>query len=273
MEKTYNSNGYIFLKSFFKKEDIQKILDEAKYAFYLQFKRLNLVTRDFKDINEEEFNKAMFTFFEQDFTSFSNTGKQVQHLISLHQLSLNEEVIKVLNNVGLKRPLISTRPVLYFNHPKLSKEKVYHTVDAHQDWRSMQGSLNSVVIWVPLIDVTKDLGALQIISGSHKLGLAAKGLDKGFGFVELSENEKSKFVDVEVQQGDALLFSSFLIHQSGNNITNSPRWSCHFRYNDLEEETFINRGFPHPYIYKPDPTLLTENFPSLKEIEKIFKDE
>ena len=25
---------------------------------------------------------------------------------------------------------------------------------------------------------------------------------------------------------------------------------CHMRYNDLEEESFKDRGYPNPYIYK-----------------------
>jgi ectoine hydroxylase-related dioxygenase (phytanoyl-CoA dioxygenase family) len=215
----------------------------------------------------------MFRLFEENTNVFINCGKQVQHLISLHRLSLNDKVISLVKDVGLSFPNISTRPVLYFNHPKLAKEKVYHTVDAHQDWRSMQGSLNSVVIWIPLIDIDKKKGALEIIPGSHLNGLVTNNIEHGFGMIDKTIYKDDSFISISVEVGDILLFSSLLIHQSGNNVSNTPRWSCHFRYNDLYEETFINRGYPHAYIYKPVDNLLTENFPTQIDISNTFKNE
>jgi ectoine hydroxylase-related dioxygenase (phytanoyl-CoA dioxygenase family) len=215
----------------------------------------------------------LYRLFKEDLTTLSNCGKQVQHLISLHQLSLNPKIIELLRAIGLKFPNVSTRPVMYFNNPKLSKEKVFHKVDAHQDWRSMQGSLNSVVIWIPLVDINKSLGALEILPGSHKLGLFTDHVHYGFGMVDLNEEQKKQLLPVEVETGDALLFSSFLVHQSGDNITDSPRWSCHFRYNDLAEETFINRGYPHAYLYKPTEELITPDFPKPNQIKKTFTNE
>jgi ectoine hydroxylase-related dioxygenase (phytanoyl-CoA dioxygenase family) len=159
---------------------------------------------------------------------------------------------------------------LFFNHPKLAKQKVFHTVDAHQDWRSMQGSLNSVVVWIPLIDINAELGALEILPGSHRHGLRTDHIDNGFGMVALTDAEKQKLISVEVKTGDALLFSSFLIHQSGDNVTDGPRWSCHFRYNDLEDPTFIKRKYAHAYIYKPIEDLITKDFPQLTDISKIY---
>jgi hypothetical protein len=64
-----------------------------------------------------------------------------------------------------------------------------------------------------------------------------------------------------------------LLHQSGTNITNSIRWSCHFRYNNLADETFIARGFPHPYLYKPQEELITPDFPSRDQVEAVFNRE
>jgi len=42
-----------------------------------------------------------------------------------------------------------------------------------------------------------------------------------------------------------------LAHKSGDILNDSIRWSCHFRYTDMLEQDFINRGFPNPYTYKP----------------------
>lgn len=267
----YKNNGYFLLKSFFKKEEIVKILHDAKSVFFSQFLAKSYTKESLMDkVSEEDFNKMMYRLFEEDVQCLTNCGKQVQHLISLHRLSLDQRIIDLLKQTGLITPTISTRPVMFFNHPKLAKQKLFHTVDAHQDWRSMQGSLNSVVIWIPLVDIDRGLGALEILPKSHLHGLRTDHIDGGFGMVQLSDEETKNIISIEVEAGDALLFSSFLIHQSGKNISDSPRWSCHFRYNDLMEETFIQRKYAHPYIYRPDEALITEDFPKANDINKIF---
>jgi len=114
------------------------------------------------------------------------------------------------------------------------------------------------------------LGALEVIPGSHLWGLITNHIEHGFGMVKLSDDDEKKFTALEVKQGDALIFSSFLVHRSGNNITDSPRWSCHFRYNDAKEQSFIERAYAHPYIYKPQEELITPDFPQIQHLEKIF---
>lgn len=267
----YKKNGYLLLKHFFPKRDIETILKDAKNIFLRQFIQKGYIKNiNLDEISESIFNDFLYRLFDEDIECISNCGKQAQHLITLHSLSLHKKIIELLNLVGLSAPVISTRPVLYFNHPKLAKQKVFYKVDAHQDWRSMQGSLNSAVIWLPLVDINLELGALKLLPGSHLNGLRTDHMENGFGMVELSNDEKHRLISVEVQTGDAVLFSSFLIHQSGENITDKPRWSCHFRYNDLEEPTFIKRKFAHPYIYKPSDELITPAFPSLEDIKKIY---
>lgn len=266
----YNKYGYLKLNNFLDKNQIDELFIDAKRIFIRQFVEKKYIPID-EEPKGELFNNLMFQLFKENNECFINCGKQVQHLISLHKLSLENKIIEKIQKLGIKSPIISTRPVLYFNHPDLAKEKVYHTVEAHQDWRSMQGSLNSMVVWIPLIDINKSLGALEILPGSHLHGLRTNNVDHGFGMVSLTENEKANLKSVEVKVGDILIFSSFLIHQSGNNISNEPRWSCHFRYNDLDENTFIERGFAHAYIYKPIDNLITKNFPSQENINKTFK--
>jgi ectoine hydroxylase-related dioxygenase (phytanoyl-CoA dioxygenase family) len=139
----------------------------------------------------------------------------------------------------------------------------------HQDWRSMQGSLDAAVVWIPLATIKKELGALEIIPGSHKWGLLKSEMEDGYGHIRESVGEASA-VPVEVEPGDALFFSALLVHQSGTNVTDSIRWSCHFRYNNLTDASFVARGFPHPYIYKPQVELITADFPSGADIELVF---
>jgi phytanoyl-CoA hydroxylase len=264
---SYRKNGYFLLKGLFKRSEMNVVRDDAKKVFAAQMRRLGIASGP--EASEPEFERGMFALFETDLRSFINCGKQSQHLLSLHRLSMDERIIGNIRELGLDFPNVSTRPLLYFNSPRLAKKEVYWRLSMHQDWRSMQGSLDAIVVWVPLIDIDKSLGAIEVIPGSHRWGLLQSTMIDGYGHVE-EPLASTEVTPVEVEAGDALFFSAFLAHQSGTNVTDSIRWSCHFRYNNLAEATFIERGYPHPYVYQPQEELITAQFPSRDQVAKIF---
>ena len=265
--RAYKRDGYLLLRGFFDPLELDAVRAEAKQIFISQMRRHAIVATD--ELLEDEFAQGMFQLFATDLQSFTNCGKHAQHLISLHRLALDERIVFVLKALGLNFPCISTRPVMYFNSRQLASKEVYWRLAAHQDWRSIQGSLDSVVVWVPLVAIDKSLGALEVIPGSHRDGLLAADLIDGYGHLHEPPDDR-KLASIEVDKGDALFFSTFLLHRSGTNVTSGIRWSCHFRYNNLEEPTFVERGLPHPYIYKPSEELITKDFPNPSLLDKIF---
>ncbi|MGE3317123.1 MAG: phytanoyl-CoA dioxygenase family protein [Planctomycetaceae bacterium] len=266
--ESYRERGYLRLRNFVDRSAIDEIRNDARRVFEFQMQARGISARADAEATESEFEQELFEFFRRDVAGFANCGKQIQHLISLHRLSLDARIQNVLRDLGLQFPNISTRPVMFFNSRHLATKEVYWRVFAHQDWRSMQGSLNAVVVWLPLGNIDRNLGALEIVPGSHRLGLVTTEIIERFGKVD--GFQETDFEAVEVEKGDALFFSAFLVHRSGTNSTEAIRWSCHFRYNDLAESTFISRGYPHPYLYQPVEELLTPGFPAREEVERIF---
>jgi phytanoyl-CoA hydroxylase len=266
LRETFQESGFVRLNGFFNVEDVESVRADAKRIFIKQMTSRGLLTRC--DPSEREFEDGMAGYFSQDSAGFINCGKTCQHLISLHRLSLRENIVSQLAALGVETPSICTRPVLYFNSRHLAKSEVYYKSPPHQDWRSMQGSLNAVVVWVPLADVSRELGALEIIPGSHLWGLQESREDAWYRHIEGLHDDQYK--SLEMEAGDALFFSAFLVHRSGDNVTDSIRWSCHFRYNDLEEPTFISRKYPNPYTYAPQQELVTKDFPSFEQLQKAF---
>lgn len=266
LRENFQERGFARLNSFFSKEDVESVRQDAKSVFLKQMTSLGLLTGWNSD--ERAFEGAMARYFSEDSAGFINCGKTCQHLISLHRLSLRENIVAELVALGLQTPNICTRPVLFFNSKHLAKSDVYYKFPPHQDWRSMQGSLNSVVVWVPLMDVSRELGALEIIPGSHLWGLQESQENAWYRHIEGLRDDQ--YESIEMEAGDVLIFSAFLVHRSGNNVTDSIRWSCHFRYNDLEEPTFISRKYPNPYNYAPQQELVTKDFPSIEQLQKAF---
>lgn len=268
-KQQYKHDGFLLLRNFFEVEKLDAIRSEAKEIFLIQMKRNGLI--DSFDVSEQEFETQLYALFEKDFQQIIYCGKQAQHLISLHNLALSEKIMIALRELGLEFPIINVRPTIFFNSPHLGKRDVDWRKPSHQDWRTTQGSLDSTIIWVPLIDIDKSLGALEIVPESHKLGLLDYETRSDYHTIAEDPEKPFQFTSVEVNKGDALFFSTLLVHRSGNNTSGSIRWSCHFRYNNLYEPTFVARGFPHSYIYKPQDDLITPEFPSREDVATAFE--
>jgi phytanoyl-CoA hydroxylase len=234
-----NKDGYIILKNFFSKEYINTLKQKAENIFEIQFKHFGYTG---------SFNENMIRLFNEQELIFINCGKIIQTgLLELYKLPLEDKLINYIKDLGLEFPNLCTRPVLYFNHPKLAKEVVYYKTPPHQDWSSMLSSMDSLVVWVPLVDVNKENGSIIIYPGTHKLGPLPYKSTGGFAEVETV----GEGLQPELEVGDIAIFSTLLIHESGDITNDSIRWSCHFRYTNMLEQDFINRGFPNPYVYKP----------------------
>ncbi len=263
----YKKQGFLLLKGFFSKEEIASIYDEAKQIFAIQIKRV--LGKEVDTQNKAEFEQAMFEFFQADFEAFAGTGKNVQHIISLFRLATEEKIVKLLKELGMEHPVVAVRPAMQFNSRHLSKGGTHWKLGAHQDWRSGQGSLDGITLWSPLVDCDSALGVLQLVPSSHMIGL----LDStGVSYEGAINNDfpDEKYIEQKMEVGDLLVFSSMLVHRSGDNVTDNIRWSIQLRYNNLADKTYIERGFPQAYIYKPQDEIITPNFPRKEHLAEIF---
>jgi len=231
--------GYVILKKFFEKEYIDNLRKKAEDIFKIQFDRFGY---------DGDFQSNMIRLFKEHETVFINCGKIIQTgLLELYKLPLEDKLIDKIKELGIQFPNLCTRPVLFFNHPQLAKEEIYYKTPPHQDWSSMESSMNSVVVWVPLVDVNKENGSILIWPETHKLGPLSFSSVGGFAKVDV----EGDFIQPELEVGDIAIFSTLLIHGSGDIMNDTIRWSCHYRYTDMLEQDYIERDFPNPYVYKP----------------------
>ena len=92
----------------------------------------------------------------------------------------------------------------------------------HQDWTYWKGAAKFSV-WVALDDATPENGCMEVVPGSHRLGLVTS-----FGST-LSADDASRHCDpsrvrsLPVARGEMLLLHNWLIHRSGINRTDQPR--------------------------------------------------
>lgn len=238
-KRELDENGYVIIKNFFHKDYIDNVKRKAESIFEIQFNRFGYTGF---------FTENMIRLFNEHESVFINCGKIIQQgLVDLYRLSVNDSLISKIQELGIHFPNLCTRPVLFFNHPKLAKEEVYYKTPPHQDWHSMLSSMDSIVVWIPLVRVSRENGSILIWPQSHKRGPLPFHSKGGFASVEITGD----YVQPELEVGDIVIFSTLLVHASGEILDDTIRWSCHFRYTNMLESDFINRGFPNPYIYKP----------------------
>lgn len=221
------------------------------------------------DNKSTDFTENMIELFAKDFQTLKNTGVQAQNLMSLYELMLHPLLKKLIAYLGVREPIVNTKPVLFFHSPHLAQEEIYHLVPGHQDYSSMQSSLNSIVAWTPLAPISMDMGPLMVVPKSHLKGLVATNeLTQGFGLVD-GYTDDDFFSVGPLVPGDIVLFSSLLVHRSGKNKTDNIRWTANFRYADAADNYWIEKDYYSSYTYHPNasPALL----PTEQDMSDLLK--
>jgi phytanoyl-CoA hydroxylase len=258
IKKKLWEDGFFLFKNFFEKKYIEKIKQKINYVF------LNFCKKD--NYNDQ----IVFDLFKNDFDSFHGCANVCQNLPEIFRLQSDELLIEYLQTLGLKQPIINTRPLISISSKKTAKNDNYWKVPAHQDWPSTQGSINGLTCWIPLVDTDKKLGCLEVIPKSHLLGCLDHDEETGVPLLKYSLCDD--WQSIEMQVGDVLFFNYFTIHRSGTNSTdNKIRWSLHLRYDDAAEESFVRRKFPRNRIDVRRKNLNDFYSPSIEEINNFIK--
>ena len=255
------TSGITVLPNVLSSAEISELLIKLEEPFNQQISHLGLTPPS---------NRKLECLFSADMARYLAAAKLAQHIPELHALGSSKIIIDVVSELGLQKPAISTRPVVHIVGKGLEVPDGYQSTPAHQDWRSVQGSLDSIVLWLPLSEHEKAFWPLEVAKCSHRLGIL-NTKSHPFG-KEISDKkiDRFSFTKVEAKPGDIVVFSMFLAHRTGSSERPGVRWAISFRFNNTSEPSFISRGFPNPYIYKSDFDLINDYIPDTELLNKIF---
>ena len=102
-------------------------------------------------------------------------------------------------------------------------------------------------VWTALDDATTATGCMQIVPGSHKLGILNEGH-------YASEEDQAthcthdQVMDFEVEAGEAVLIHNWLLHRSGINRTDRPRRAFSAAYMPAATKQ-VSTGETFPVIF------------------------
>lgn len=123
----------------------------------------------------------------------------------------------------------------------------------HQEFIFQPQSVDGIVLWSPLREVTPDLGPLMVCGGSHRDGIrkcsktgvgAAKSGAYKIGIVD-DEKVAASYARYAplTQPGDLIVMDFLAIHQSGYNVSDRLRWSMQSRFFNFRDGYGMRLGW------------------------------
>jgi hypothetical protein len=264
----FNREGFYISKNLLPLTDTQMLLSEIYQLFHLQLSRFK---PNLEKNNPENLYTEMQQLLQLDVESYLGAAKRCAKLVTLQRYLSHPNIIRSLDYLKIQLPTIVTEPVLHISSDKLKIPGGYAGFDTHQDWPSIQGSLDCVVVWAPLVRVNKINFPLQVIPESHKQGMLTGKTTSNLYEVDSSLYDKNNFISIEAQPGDVIFMSSWTLHRTGTENCHGFRVSCSSRYDNSTEPYFIKRNFPCAYKRTVDRELVTQNFPSIEKIRDIYE--
>ncbi len=241
-KQLYARQGYLILRSAQVKALKKSLKDELK-AMALGILKNHpdgaahagrLKSKSFADIfnwciSNEKDNAITRTFYELFPTAFSMIGAVGDPYL-----------VGVSRELGLVHPVPSTLPILRIDRPAESR----YLTPVHQDfWYSML-SPNSLTYWFPLLPVTPEMGDLLVVPGSHKNGnLPIKEFTNENPYALRDDVDPKRFIPVNLKDDEVLVFSQYLIHQSGVNRSDKAHLTLQVRHNDLHTLKALTSSF------------------------------
>ena len=144
IKEDYVKNGYVVVDDVVNKNEINEAVDLLVKMFKLQFTSIS-----------NNLEKATKEAFASSQNKYLQTLKTFSKSLLIQKIFMNDIVVNRLREVGIKEISFPTQPVSHMTCNDLLIDKDESLgIESHQDWSSIQGSLNSVVVWIPFTNVT-----------------------------------------------------------------------------------------------------------------------
>ncbi|MCC7492616.1 MAG: phytanoyl-CoA dioxygenase family protein [Fimbriimonadaceae bacterium] len=157
---------------------------------------------------------------------------------------------------GLTRSLVAAE-ISVFRAMFMNKPAGRGTVlPYHQDGGSQWGldRENFVTVWTALDDASIANGCVQVIPGSHQLGLLSERGHTITAEQEATLCREEDAVYLECRAGEAILLHNYVLHRSGVNTTSRPRRAFSVVYMDAATRRRSDGG-EFPRVFGPGALL------------------
>ncbi|MEX0968539.1 MAG: phytanoyl-CoA dioxygenase family protein [Bacteroidia bacterium] len=191
---------------------------------------LSLIRSTRESLPRSSLNRSLLRFY-------SNVYKQNE---SIQQIVSSQKVLDILTPIA--------GPDLWIRWDQaVMKEPGGEEFPWHQDNGYNRLRVEHYQLWIALSDMKEEDGGLWLLPGSHLRGIKKH---KNVAHHQITTVNDAGAVKVEANKGDAVLFSSLLLHKTSQNVTTRNRWAYVVEY--MSQQDF------DPFV-KPPYFLVSEN--------------
>jgi hypothetical protein len=264
----YRREGFFVARQMVPPAQVDSIFSDMHRLTVQQLKRFGLPHGN--GATHEAAHQDLRQLFTHDLQTYLATLALCAKLASLHELYLHPAIRTFSRDIGIDFPVFQTAPVMHLMSKSLRVPGGYQGFGAHQDWPTLQGSLDTVTVWIPFVDIDRDLFTLDIIPRSHSDGLRRYSRRDHIFEVDPGAYSADDFRSVEATRGDVVFMSSFAIHRSSLKGDDRLRVSTSMRYENASEPHFISRSYPFAHKRSVLNELITSDFPTPEQVRSTY---
>jgi ectoine hydroxylase-related dioxygenase (phytanoyl-CoA dioxygenase family) len=240
--ESFNENGFYIARGLIEKFAVDEALVNLKKTFDDQLKVIG-------HIPQSKIYDSMRLLHAKDIERYKKTVGSLWRKISVYELCHNKNILNfVRDNFEFKDVFIPGGQVVHIQARSLQIPNGYFGLVAHQDFPSVQGSLDGIVVWIPLVDIDNNRFPLEVVPRSHKQGVLPSNTDSLQTWeINSSSIKEEEFIPVLCEVGDVVFMSNFTVHRSSSQGDDRLRLACSTRLDNGDEYTFIERCYPTAY--------------------------
>ena len=251
--KKFEDNGFYIAKNIVKENQIANILENV-CKVYFKNNPSSKFLKEKKPWDNDLFHQEIIKFRDENSNEFSEVYDSSQSSIPVIQLVTSERISEIA------AILLHCKPIDLSQFGNMVRMDTPNDVRNKTAWhQEMQFARNpGLVLWIPLVEITDDIGPLHILEKSHLDGEIVVERNDIHDYTtsrvskcEISEKILEKYNEkaIKINKGDALFFDNKLIHSSGDNILKRIRFSCQLRLSNSVSNEFA--AFRPTVTYNP----------------------
>jgi hypothetical protein len=185
--------------------------------------------------NPENIIKAMAELESQDKDKFYKFCRQMGEIPSSVQIAFLPDLFEIIQNCLKNKNIYTTDAALFFNKADVTRLQY----DWHSEKSYFPNANEVITLWYPwLHDVNQKNGTMVLAEGSHNTDHSSERIAVKGGLTQMKVEEESlkqfKFVNCNLNIGDAVLFKLNLVHKTGVNTSGIPRSTIITRFTDFQ---------------------------------------
>tara|TARA_R110001592_G_scaffold361992_1_gene674487 strand:+ start:10682 stop:11461 length:780 start_codon:yes stop_codon:yes gene_type:complete len=235
----YKEYGYTVVKDVLPKSSIQTLTDTLDAVFTQSLEVLSIAHE------ELDLHNKMYQLLIHDKDAYIKVLSSLSRLLALQEFLYQPAMLNMIKSMfAFDNIYLPGATVINTMSNRLKIPNGYFGFEPHQDYATTQGSKESVVCWVPLVDIEINMFPLQVLRKSHQSGLFPLE-DKGHVFATKPEYyDKNAFITLTCKAGDVVLMDIFTLHRTSMLGDERLRMACSTRFDNGINTDFVTDHYP-----------------------------